>query len=183
MSLWHDVSTACCSCLQGLSENFQQTFFTKSLAISKSTSQDPKSHSLRNSEGSHSLMEPQKTETLVKLPPGKEHPRLVFQGGWLTWSVYRGLTTTTNKTVNLCLSDTSFHVESEQTTAYVPLVAYLTTLSSHMFLSRASASSEQRWCDRHNPKDKGEQAGERWWRWWQWKWATKQPRDQENPRR
>ena len=52
-----------------LSENFQQIFFTKSLAISKSTSQDPKSHSLRNSEGSHSLMEPQKTETLVKLPP------------------------------------------------------------------------------------------------------------------
>ena len=145
-----------------LSENFQQIFFTKPLAISKSTSQDPKSHSLRNSEGSHSLTEPWKTETLVKLPPLQEGiPRLVFQGGWLTWSVYRGPTTRKNQTVSLCLSDTSFHVESEQTTVYVPVVAHLTTLSSHMFPSRASASSEQQRRNRQTPKDKGEQAGER----------------------
>jgi len=66
-----------------------------------------------------------------------------------------------NPTVSLCLSDTSFHVESEQTAAYVPVAAHLTTLSSHTFLSRASASSEQQRRNRHTPKDKGEEAGER----------------------
>lgn len=81
-------------------------------------------------------------------------------------SVPRGTTMRTNQMVNFCLSDTTIHSESEQTTP--PLsVGYFTvpTSCSHLVPgSTTTFSAEQRWsrwqCPRDNEGQKGMRAEE-----------------------